>query len=231
MPSHLAARPATRRRAPQLALAAAALLALAAPPARAQPVTLDFNGLTAVDASGIRLVDNCYTESGFRVSLASMPCGAPAALGSWTPDNDLYYTGTPALFNNFEGALDVAATNGRVFSLHSIGLAPFLGALGNPTTVLFTGFRAGGGVLTRSVDVPGGDFFTPASLTAFTFSDWDGLLSLRLTVTSPDVEPYVQLDDVALTAAPEPATVLLLAGGLLGVGALARRRGALRGAR
>jgi hypothetical protein len=233
MPWFSAARPAARSGARALATACAALAAGAATAAaaRAQPATLTFDALTAVDGSGIRFVDNCYTESGFRVRLTGLACGAPAALATWTPDNDLYYTGSPALYNNFEGSVDVTAVGGRPFTFHSIGLAPFLGQLGNPTTVLLTGVRAGGGgMVTQSLDVAEGTFGVPTTPTLYNLVGFDNLSALRLTVTSPAAEPFVQFDDVTLTATPEPGTVLLLGGGLLALGAVARRR-ALRVAR
>jgi hypothetical protein len=223
MPRFSVARPSAFPRARAL-LAVGAAVAIGAPAARAQPVTLTFDALTAVDASGVRYVDNCYEEGGFRVALDGVPCGAPAALATWTPDNDLYYTGTPALYNNFPGAVDFTRVGGGTFALRSIGLASFLGQLGNPTSVLFTGVLVGGGTVTRSVDVPEGVFGTPAALSVYDFTGFDALSALRLTVVSPDVEPFVQFDAVSLAAVPEPATAVLLGGGLVALVAVARRR-------
>lgn len=219
--------PVARRAAP--ALAALAALALAAASAGAQTRTMTFDGLTAVDASGVRYVSNCYEEAGFRVTLVGAACGADAALATWTPDNDLYYAGSPALYNNLGESVDFTATGGQTFAFQSIGLAPFLGQLGNPTSVLFTGFLASGGMVTQSVDVAGGVYGQAVAATPYSFANFGGLRALRLTVTAPSTELNVQFDDVTFAlgpaaTVPEPATVALVAGGLAGVAALARRR-------
>jgi hypothetical protein len=227
MPWSPVARPSAPRRAgasaPARALAAGvAVLALAgAPAARAQtPVTLTFNSLTDVDGSGVRNVNNCYVESGIRVTVLGVACGTEAALATWTPDSPLFYTGSPALFNNLGPSVEFAVVSGAAFSFQSIGLAPLLGGFGNPATVMFTGFMMGGGTVMQTVQVPG----ATTALTPYTFTNFTNLSSLRMTVTSPSFEPYVQFDNVGLNVVPEPATVALFGAGLLGAGALARRR-------
>jgi hypothetical protein len=235
MPRFLLARPSAPRRAgaygPAAVLAACAALAAAAPAARAQsPVTLTFDGLTDVDGSGVRNVSNCYEEGGFRVTVVGLACGTDAALATWTADSPLYYSGSPALFNNLGPSVDLAQANGGAFSLQSIGLASFLGAFGNPTSVMFTGMLAAGGMVTQMVQVPG----AMNAPSVFGFANFTGLSSVRLTVTAPTFEPYVQFDNVVLTAAstaviPEPATVALFGAGLAGLGVLARRRQRARG--
>lgn len=225
----IATRPARAARHAARALAALVVAALVAPAARAQTTTLTFNGLTAVDASGVRFVDNCYEESGFRVAVVGFACGAPSTLGAWTPDFADRYTGSPALHNEMGSAVDFTAISGQAFSFQSIGLASFFGQFGDPTTVMFTGFLASGGMMTQTVEVPGGNFRSPAALSPFSFTGFTNLRSLRLTVVTaaPEISANVQFDNVAFgTAAvvPEPTTVVLIGAGLAGLGAVARRR-------
>ena len=210
-----------------------AAIAVAAPVAHAQATTLTFNGLTPVDDSGIRFVNNCYEESGFRVTLVGMGCtggGTDPAFGTWTAGNPEYFTGSPALFNNVDGAVQFTAVSGQAFSFQSIGLGSFLGSLGNETSVLFTGMLAGGGTVTRTVVVPGGMFPAPATLTNFVFTGFTNLSALQLTVTSPDVPGLrnVQFDNVVFGAAqsvvPEPATVVLFGSGMVALGLVTLRR-------
>ena len=216
------------RRASACAFVVCAAVAAAAPAARAQtPVTLTFNSLTDVDGSGVRYVNNCYEEGGFRITVMGMACGTEAALATWTADNPLFYTGTPALYATVGTAVDFTRTNGGLFSLQSIGLASLLGGLGDATSVMFTGFLGAGGTVTQMAQVPG----SMNALSVFTFAGFTGLSSVRMTVTSPSAVPYAQFDNVALTTAPaavvpEPATVALFGAGLVGLGVVRRRKAA-----
>lgn len=200
------------------ALGASALLAA---PLSAQ--TLNFNALAALDPSaGINYVDNCYVESGFQIQAVGDPCGTPASLATYTPVDPTGYLGSPALFSTFQASVLFTRVGGGAFSFTSIGLAPFLlGPLStSPIAVTFTGTQVVGGPVTQSLTLPAGlTALQTVALIGFT-----NVTSVQLAVTSPAFEPYVQFDNVAVAAVPEPATVTLVAFGLAGVAAAARRR-------
>ena len=198
-----------------------ALAVSAALPAAAQTSVANFNTLTD-GGVGSRSVANCYTEARLVFTVVGEACGTPDSFATWGPTQSAFYSGSPALFlNSATGtAVNITGVNNLRFSLFSISLTPYLGAFGNPTTVLFTGTVLGGSTLSRSIFLPG-PTTTPAN---FTFTGWNNLQSLRLAVTSPSFEPIVQFDNVAVDVVPEPTTVLLLGAGLLTMGAFVRRR-------
>lgn len=203
------------------AAAIAACTVTAALPSSAQTTVANFNTLTD-PGNGVRFVANCYMEANLRFTVVGDPCGTPDSFAAWGSADALFYTGSPALFNNSATgtAIDINSATGAAFSLFSINLTSFLGMIGNPTAVLFQGALQGGGSLSRSVTVAGGT----ATPTSFTFVNWVGLSSVRLTVTDPAFEPYVQFDNVSVSVVPEPASVVLLSVGLVVIGATARRR-------
>ena len=188
----------------------------------AQPTVANFNSLTTANGEGVRYVQNCYIEAQLQFTLTGVGCDDTEAFATWGPENPLFYTGSPALFNNStaSSSFDIMAAGGQAFSLLSIDLTTFLGEFGNPTSVTFTGMLMGGGTVSRMVDLPGATT-TP---TTIMFTDFSMLSSVRLTVTDPEFEPYVQFDNVTASVVPEPSTVILLAGGLVTLAALARRR-------
>jgi hypothetical protein len=212
-----------------------ALAAGSAPAGAQATTTITFNGLTDPANVGARYVDNGYVEGGLRFTVQGVAPGTPAALASWGPAESLYYTGSPALFNNSAASstMLLTAASGGTFSFFSIGLAPVLGQLGPSTTVQFMGMLNTGSSVTNLVTVPAGMFGTPTAPTTFTFSGFTNLTSLSVTVTGPAGTRAVQMDNIGIALSPavvpEPATVLLLGSGLAGLGALGwrRRRAAL----
>lgn len=217
------------RRSGLFAAAGVTLALLTAAPAHAQTgTTVDFNDLPVASApSGVLYVGNCYQTGGLIFSVMGLDCGASTAFASWGPTQSLYYTGSAALFNNSlaSSTVQITATGNRLFSVRSLSLAPVLGALGAPTSVLFTGYLADGTTISQTLMVPAGDLAAlSGTLTDFELEGFRNLTSLTYTVTDPEYEPYVQLDNLNVEVVPEPATMSLMGLGLAGLGAMRRRR-------
>lgn len=217
----------TIRRVGRRLLATGALVVASAGALEAQRTTITFDGLGATDdGSGVTRVANCYREGGLVFRLTGQPCGLPAvdqpaSLMTYTPDNGSY-TGSAALFNEASLGTQVrlTATGGRRFSLFSLDLAPlFLFPGGSDTQmVTFTGTQVGGMTVTRMFDLALGE----TALQRVRLEGFRNLTSATLDFGDPD--GAAQFDNIGASVVPEPSTYLLMATGLLGLGAVARRR-------
>jgi len=197
--------------------------------ARAQATTtVTFNTqMESSPGSGTRFIGNCYAESGFLFTAVGLPCTGATAANAFLaagPNSPLLGGGaTPSLLLNspIASLISVGRQDGESFTFSSIRLSPFDAAT---TTVVFTGFRAGGNVSRRFVLAAKHDGFQ-----TFNFSDlFVGVTSVQIAATNEFGEPLVKLDDFTAVSTvgviPEPASILLFGAGAFVLVAVTYRR-------
>ena len=200
---------------PLIALAAAAAaLVGAAGPARATPLTMDFNAL------GYGAAPTTYTEDGIKLDVAA-PAGSTLINLGTAPEYKGY-----ALNTSDAGTLTFSLVDGGAFDLESFDVATQYAV-----TYVLEGVLAGGGTVSTSFTWGNGNEFLHVAALAG-FSD---LTSFTLAYPTGGGVMFIDnivLDDRSTATGggtvPEPASLSLTALALTGAG-WAGRRGSRRG--
>ncbi len=168
--------------------------------AQAALITFDTPGVVEIDP-----VTNVatYTEAMFSFS---------GDAASFLPLDGVGRGGSGGLFVLANAALRVAPSAGGLFNLSSFDYGTIDGLIGTPpTSLLVEGFRTNNTLLTELLDL--------GMQKSFSFTAWTGLASLRFTANGDFV-----LDNLAVTAVPEPASWALVGLALAGLGWRSRRK-------
>lgn len=187
-------------------LFAAVLIASAAAGAQAAPVLIDFQGVAPAGAQFG--VGNDYIEDGYKIHNGAGALDA-AIIGSGaqnTSGSD-YYTWNSQLTNQ------AILTNlgGFDFSFGSLNVGSKSGSIAANFDII--GYYAAGGSITYNVR-------NVSAFTALSLSGFNGLSSVQFKFISGD---FGAIDNLAVNV-PEPASIALLGLGLLGLGAMRRRK-------
>ncbi len=190
----------TSRTFSKLALGIAATLCACGP---ALAATITFDGLRGDTGDAF----SSYNEAGFTVS---------ARFGDWK-EAHAYGAPVPSIYvSDFHGTPfgSVEVTNGGTFSFASLDLAGDLTALGYE----IAGWRGGNMVFDIAANQAAGAFVTIGNAAAWAQID-------RLTIDVSGGGPgAINLDNIRVSAVPEPESLALMMAGLGVVGVLARRR-------
>lgn len=191
-----------------------AVLAFAFAPAVASAqATMTFAPVACSGNQGIS-VGPTYTEAGFNITAPDLATWCTGAA---------HYAGSN-LFMNFANTTGVLTkVGGSTFSINSIDLAHVYAGSYGAQSYTFTGNVFGGGQVfdTFTIAAQSG---TPVFQT-FNFSaGFTNLTSVDLASQDPNYYQYSNIKLDAVTATPEPASMMLVATGLLGVFGVARRK-------
>ena len=199
-------------RAASLAATAAASLAVVPAAARAQPVTLTFEGVATnaagFNASAFTSLDGYRFENwGVLTSASAFGTGTNAV----SPTKFAY--GFAGVGSSFLYRTDAAFDVGGFFASFRT-----LDGVVTPATVTVRGYRGAAEVFSQALLLT-----NDAQL--FTL-DWNAIDELAFETTALDAQrsAVLALDDVRLAVVPEPATLLLVATGLAVVGSIGARR-------
>lgn len=194
--------------------------------ASATTTTIDFESLKQNDAS-FTFLTGVYAESGYTLSTSNPEPYSFASAG----DLNSRYAGSTALTTYNFGMITLANATGLDFDFLSMDLAPvFLGAddpFGmnrDPSAVYETtiyGLRSDGSFVSQAIIIPNAsvnNVLTTVQLVGFTGLNQVGISNATF--------PGVQFDNLVLSsvsAVPAPASIWLLASGLLGFFGLRKR--------
>jgi len=155
-----------------------------------------------------------YIEAGFTLTSPD--------LASWCADAPHY--GGPAAFLNYGGTSgQLTKVGGGTFTANSIDLAHVYNGSFGTQSFTFTGNLFGGGAVFETFTIAA-QSGTP-SFQTFNFAPtFTNLTSLDLATQDPSYYQFTNVKLDAVTATPEPASLVLMATGLFGVAAVRRKR-------
>jgi hypothetical protein len=188
------------------ATAVAAILA-AAGGAQAQTTTIGFDTLEQPGYFGS--VFPSYSEAGYNFDSSFLGLLSSAHQSSFA------YAGSAGLGATALSTTTLSRADGAAFSLSSISLADFVSLPGS-YDVTFVGHQVGGGTVTQTFTLGGGHTFAD-----YTFSGFSNLLS---ATWREGAFHTFQVDNIGVSAVPEPATYGMLLGGLGMLAFLGRRK-------
>jgi hypothetical protein len=201
-------------------------LALGAPLAAA-PITIDFEDLRT-DGAVASVVGPTYSYAGFTLTSVPFPEAGPDSwFNSWgTLSNE--FSGSTALTNCCaQDSTVLTRTDGGVFNLQSIDLSEIRGFNSDGTqadlglgSVTFVGTTINGSMVSYTATFVQFPTVTGVELAGFT-----NLLSVSWQQGPGGVAgPTHQFDNITVEAVPEPTTLVLLVGGLVGLPVFGRCR-------